>query len=65
MTAAGFRAEAQHLRAFAFTVINPEAPAEIRLMIAELERRSWELYQGSLIITHRPKGACYRYALAG
>jgi len=63
VTAAGFRAEAQHLRAF--TVINPEAPAEIRLMLAELERRSWELYQGSLIITHRPKGACYRYALAG
>ena len=39
-TAEEFRAEAQRMRTFAFTVSDPEVLTEIRLMIEELERRA-------------------------
>jgi hypothetical protein len=44
--AADLRAEALRLRAFALIVTDPEALMEIRMMIAELERRSRELGNG-------------------
>ena len=46
MTAAELRAEAQHLGAFALTVTDPNALAEISVMIQELELRSRELGNG-------------------
>jgi len=46
MTAAELRAEAKHLRIFALTVADPAALAEIRMMIAELERRARALGNG-------------------
>lgn len=46
MTAAQMRTEAERLRVFALTVIDPAALAEIRMMIAELERRARALGNG-------------------
>jgi hypothetical protein len=46
MTAAELRVEARRLRTFALTVIDPAALAEIRTMIAELERRARALGNG-------------------
>lgn len=44
--AADLRVEARRLRAFALAVTDPGALREIRMMIAELERRSRELGNG-------------------
>jgi hypothetical protein len=46
MRAAELRAEAKHLRTFALTVTDVAVLAEIRLMIAELERRARALGNG-------------------
>ena len=46
MTAAELRAEAKHLRMFALTAADAAALAEIRMMIAELERRARALGNG-------------------
>ena len=46
-TAAEFRADAEHLRAFALSVEDPEVLTEIRLMIEELERRRRDQESGA------------------
>jgi hypothetical protein len=47
MTAAELRAEAKHLRTIALIVTDTAALAEIRMIIAELERRARALGNGN------------------